>query len=92
MSWSWLSDTYTTATFKNSPVLLAKILEIFASEVEGIKDVADVVASLILQPITKPMISNFGKNGGNALGILESDGPLIRMIQSSPFPIKYRPP
>lgn len=71
-------------------MLLAKLLEIFASEVEGIKDAADIVPSLILQPITKPMISHFGKNGGNALGIIESDGPLIRTIEPSPFPNQFR--
>ncbi|MCJ1266760.1 hypothetical protein MMC22_006645 [Lobaria immixta] len=75
-------DTYTTATFKNSPVLLAKLLEIFVSEVEGVKDVAGILPSLILQPITKPVASYFSKDGGNALGIVESDGPLILMSLS----------
>lgn len=73
---------YSTATFKNSRVLLSKVLEIFASEVEDVKDVADIVSSLVVQPITKPMISYFSKNGGNTLGVVESDGPLIRMIQN----------
>ena len=62
-------------------MLLAKLLEIFVSEVEGVKDVAGILPSLTLQPITKPVASYFSKNGGNALGIVESDGPLIRTIQ-----------
>ncbi|MCJ1461410.1 hypothetical protein MMC07_000007 [Pseudocyphellaria aurata] len=73
-------NTYSTATFKNSRMLLSKVLEIFASEIEDIKDVADILASLVIQPITKPMISHFSKNGGNALGLVESDGPLILML------------
>ncbi|MCJ1467759.1 hypothetical protein MMC07_006384 [Pseudocyphellaria aurata] len=76
-------NTYTTATFKNSPILLSKILEIFVSESKGVEDVAGILSSLVLQPITKPVISYFSKNGGNAMGIVESDGPLILM--SAPF-------
>lgn len=64
-------------------MLLAKILEIFVSEVEGITDVIGILPSLIVQPVTKPVISYFSKNGGNALGIVESDGPLIRTSQLS---------
>lgn len=64
-------------------MLLAKILEIFIFEVEGIKDVAGILPSLIFQPITKPIISYFSKNGANALGIVESDGPLIRTTKPS---------
>lgn len=70
-------ETYTTATFKDSAELQVKILEIFEREVEGIKDVNGLLPALVMQPITKAQISHFSKKGGNALGIRESDGPLI---------------
>lgn len=72
-------ETYTTATFKNNADLQVKILEFFVQEVEEIKDAAGILPALVMQPITKDMISHFSKKGGNALGIAESDGPLILM-------------
>jgi len=70
-------QTYWTATFKSSPVLSNHINGLFVHEVNGIKDAEAILPALVLQPITKPMISHFSKRGGNALGISESDGPLI---------------
>lgn len=72
-------EHYTTATFKNSAALQVRILDIFTQEVEPIKDAADILPALVMQPITLPMIRLFRKNGGNALGIAEADGPLILM-------------
>ena len=74
---SGLRELYITATFRNDPNLQSKILEIFMGEVTGIKDAEGILQALIFQPITKDIISYFSKNGGNALGIAESDGPLI---------------
>lgn len=71
---SGFRETYTTATFKNSPKLQTKITELFVHEVEIIKDAAGLLPALVMQPITEPMISHFSKRGGNALGIGESDG------------------
>jgi hypothetical protein len=34
---------------------------------------------LLLQPVSLNMISHFSRNGGNALGLTDEDGPLIRM-------------
>lgn len=70
-------QTYTTATFKNSPELQVKILDLFIQEMEGIIDAKGLLPALVMQPITKPMVAHFSKNGGNALGIAESDAPLI---------------
>lgn len=69
-------ETYFTATFKPSAVLEREILDIYVSEVEGIKDAEGLLPAVVFQPITKDIISYFSKNGGNALGIAESDGPL----------------
>ncbi|KAL8724989.1 MAG: hypothetical protein Q9166_007638 [cf. Caloplaca sp. 2 TL-2023] len=72
-------ETYTTATFKNSAELQVKILDLFVREVERIKDAKGILPALVMQPITEPMIRLFHKNGGNALGIAEGDGPLVLM-------------
>lgn len=71
-------ETYFTATFKPSPELSQQILSIYMDEVAAIKDAAGVLPSVVYQPITTDIISHFGKNAGNALGIAESDGPLLR--------------
>ncbi|KAL6716687.1 hypothetical protein ACLMJK_006255 [Lecanora helva] len=73
---SGFRETYTTATFKNNPELQIQILDFFHEEVENLKDAKGFLPALVMQPITKAMISHFSKNGGNALGIKESDGPL----------------
>ena len=85
---SGFRELYTTITFRNSPALQAQILELFVSEMNTINDAEGILPALVMQPITKDMISNFGKNGGNALGIAEADGPLIReadIISSLPI-------
>ncbi|KAL8803731.1 MAG: hypothetical protein Q9182_003006 [Xanthomendoza sp. 2 TL-2023] len=38
-----------------------------------------ILPAIVMQPLTKPRIRLFRKNGGNALGISENDGPLIIM-------------
>ncbi|KAL8820642.1 MAG: hypothetical protein Q9223_001186 [Gallowayella weberi] len=72
-------ETYTTATFKNSADLQLKILDIFRREVELLTDARGFLPALVMQPLTIPQIRLFRKNGGNALGITEEDGPLVIM-------------
>lgn len=74
---SGFREFYSTATFKNTPNLQNQILELFVSEVNNIKDAEGILPALVLQPITTDVISHFSKNSGNALGVTESDGPLI---------------
>ena len=74
---SGFRETYTTATFKNSPELQSKILDLFIHEVETIKDAPGLLPAVVFQPITSSQISHFSKRGGNALGISEADAPLI---------------
>lgn len=88
-------ETYITATFKPNATLEKEILDIYMSEVETIKDAENVLPAITLQPITKNTISHFSKNGGNALGISESDGPLTRKLfppPHSPFAHPLTPP
>ncbi|KAL8695601.1 MAG: hypothetical protein Q9224_003312, partial [Gallowayella concinna] len=74
-------ETYTTATFKVSAALQRQILDIFVREMAPLAadDATGFLPALVMQPVTKPVISLFRKNGGNALGITEADGPLILM-------------
>ena len=44
---------------------------------DGVLNATGILPALVMQPITKAVISYFSKNGGNALGIAEDDGPLI---------------
>lgn len=55
---------------------MADITEIYMEEVVNIKHVTGVLPSLVYQPISTEMMSHFSKNGGNALGLSEIDGPL----------------
>lgn len=61
---------------KNNAELLGDILEIWKGEVDPILDIANFLPTLAVQPLQLAVISHFSKNGGNALGIDESDGPL----------------
>ena len=57
---------------------LTQLVDIFIAETDTVKQVAGFLPSLILQIITKDEIAAFKKHGGNALGISEDDGPLLR--------------
>ncbi len=79
-----LRQTYVTATFKPNVALFNTILELFTTEVEGLRDAPGILPELVFQPITTEMISHFGRNGGNALGIEEGVGPLVRKYHPLP--------
>lgn len=66
-------------TFKADAGLLSKILDIFLEESEAIKNVPGVLPNYVMQPISQISLAGNSKRGGNALGITESDGPLISM-------------
>lgn len=51
-------------------------------EVNKVNKIPDLVPSLVLQPITTAVTSHFSKDGGNALGFDDRDGPLIRQLTS----------
>lgn len=72
--------TFSTATFKVSAVLLKEIMKIYMLEIEPIRNLKGMIASIPMQLITKDEISNFANNGGNAFGIDPDDGPLLRKV------------
>jgi hypothetical protein len=67
------------ATFSHAPSVefATKLLEIHQEEVEPIKHIDGVLPTLVFQPLATNTISLMSRNGGNALGLHPSDGPLI---------------
>ena len=70
---------FVTATFGNSASLMGQIFDIWVSEVTPLEGVVGFLPSLVFQPITLDIITKFGTNGGNCIGITAEDGPLIVM-------------
>lgn len=64
-------------TFKNDAKLLGDVLDIWYADIQLIINITSFLPSLVFQTVTDAVISNFAKNGGNALGITDADGPLI---------------
>jgi len=77
-----LRNTYATFTYKQIEPLEEEFIAIFEEGIEKIKGVAGIVAPVILQPIAKNTLKMMEKRGGNALGLRESDGPLVVYIVS----------
>jgi len=78
------SQIFFTATFKNDATLLGDILDIWYADIQPIINITDFLPSLVFQPLTEPIIHNFAKNGGNALGIIDADGPLTSKLSCPP--------
>lgn len=79
---SGLWEIYWAATFKLDRELTSFISDVFYEEVLGIADAAALVPAMTLQVITVPMLKQFAKKGGNALGLGESNGPLLLMLSN----------
>lgn len=74
---SGLRETYWTATYKLDRTLAAYIANTFIEEIEPVKHAVGLVPSAVMQIITTDMLTHMEKNGGNALGLSASDGPLM---------------
>ncbi len=70
-------NIYATFTFKPSIELTHRIVAIFREEAEKLTKIEEILPCLILQPFTSLAMSHMSKNGGNALGLSEEDGPLV---------------
>ncbi|KAL1597171.1 hypothetical protein SLS60_008753 [Paraconiothyrium brasiliense] len=78
-----LRETYWTATFRLDKDLTGFIKDVFFEEVLSVADADALVPAITLQVITVPMLRNFAKHGGNALGLSEEDGPLLLIDSNS---------
>jgi len=56
---------------------MSKLVDLYIAEIDAIKHVSGLLPSLIMQIITKEEIAAFQRNGGNALGVTDKDGPLL---------------
>ena len=76
-------QSYWTQTYKLDKNLLTYILDVFYDEAGKLADVADLLNPLTMQVITVPQMQNMQRNGGNALGLDPTQGPLL-LINPAP--------
>ncbi|KAH7388886.1 hypothetical protein BKA64DRAFT_725565 [Cadophora sp. MPI-SDFR-AT-0126] len=74
--------TYNTATFKVDRAFLKEAAKIYMQEVEGIRGLEGFFGAVTTQTLARDEIKQFQRNGGNALGIKEEDGPLTLLLVS----------
>ena len=74
---SGLRETYWAAAYKLDLGLATYIANVCMAEIEPVKNAAGIIPACVLQVITTDQMSHMTKNGGNALGLSVSDGPLI---------------
>lgn len=79
---SYQRQMFRALTFKNGPgadKLMSEIFYIFIEESQPLlqKNISGYLPTLAFQPISLNIIEQMQKNGGNALGITNVDGPLV---------------
>lgn len=70
-------QVWDAVTFYVNATLMSKLFNIFISEIDPIRNVADIVPCMVMQLISKDEIGHFSKNGGNALGLNDQEEPLF---------------
>ncbi|ODH21309.1 hypothetical protein ACO22_05682 [Paracoccidioides brasiliensis] len=75
-----LRENYWTLTVKLDIEMLTFVVDSFMAGVDPIRNVAGILPALTLQIFTSDMIQKMAKNGGNALGLEPSEGPLLLVL------------
>ena len=70
-------ETYWTATFQATREMAQILFDISMEEMKKLEEVEGVVPAMVFQALTTDVISKFSKNGGNCLGIEDTEGPLF---------------
>ncbi|RMZ73358.1 FAD binding domain-containing [Pyrenophora seminiperda CCB06] len=70
-------ESYWTASCKLDKGMVQYIMDVWFEEFDKLLNVSDILPSCVFQIITVPQMEQMAKNGGNALGLDPSDGPLI---------------
>lgn len=70
-------QVFHTFTYKNNAAVTKTLATLWNEEVAKLRNVAGLLPALSFQIISTATSSNFARNGGNAIGISPSDGPLI---------------
>ena len=68
--------TYNTATFRVDRAFMKEVVKIFVDEVERIRGLEGFMGAYTTQTLARDEIGQMEKNGGNAFGIMEENGPL----------------
>lgn len=88
-SYKGVSLTFSPNDRKKDTALVTNIVDIFTAELTALTTthplITGLVPALTLQPITTAMIHNFGRNGGNCLGISTSNTPAPLLIAHVSF-------
>ena len=80
-----LENSFRTVTFKNSAPLINEIIKIYKEEATAILDVEGLLPAFAFQPLSKNILQEMQKNGGNALGLTPSRGPLMSKSIHPPY-------
>ena len=80
-----VSQAFWSITLKNDAELLKSIYnEVWYPAIQPLMKIEGFLGTLVFQPVTEPIMENFAKNGGNALGINCTEGPLVSEL---PLPL-----
>lgn len=74
---------HTTATYTNSAAFLKRFYEIANEEVQPLSQIPNLLFSLSFQPLPTVIQATDALNGGNSLGLDESDGNLFNVLLSA---------
>lgn len=75
-----LRESYWTITVKLDIEMITFVADSYMAGIDPIKNVAGIFPALTLQVISPGMIAKMSKNGGNALGLKSSEGPLLLVL------------
>lgn len=78
-----IRQTQWNVVFKVNRDLFTFLVNTFYAELPAVQDVTGFFPSISIQPITAGQLKGMQKNGGNALGLNPSNGPLFVMNMSS---------
>lgn len=78
-------QTQWDATFKVDRGLFTFLVDTFYSLIPEVQNVKGAFPTISIQPITEGQLKGMQKNGGNALGLSPSKGPIFIMNMSSSF-------
>ena len=72
-----LRETYWASTYTLTVDMVSTVRDIFYNELAAIKDAQGIVPAATLQVISKGMLAQMSKNGGNPLGLANQAGPFL---------------
>jgi hypothetical protein len=68
---------WNTLTFQINTTLMSELVNIFVEECDSLWKMERAIPAMNFMIISKDEIKHFSRNGGNALGFSEEEGPLL---------------